>query len=179
MKIVVLTGSPHKKGTSAWMAEEFIRGAKENGHTVYRFDTAFECVHPCIGCDVCQCGKNPCVFKDAMAELYPKLVEADMVVFVTPLYYHGMSAQIKMAIDRFHGIDDLLRGAKKKAALIITAASSDRRITTGAVGSYHETLHYLGWQDAGCLLAYGCYTREDMEKTDYPRQAYQFGKAVG
>lgn len=76
MKLVVITGSPHKRGTSALLAEEFIKGAKEAGHTVYRFNAALECVHPCIGCDVCGCGANPCVFQDAMNELYPRLKQA-------------------------------------------------------------------------------------------------------
>lgn len=176
MRIVVLTGSPHKRGTSALLADEFVRGAIEAGNEVFRFDTAFENVHPCIGCDVCQCGEKPCVFKDSMVDLYPQLQKADMVVFVTPLYYHAMSAQIKMAIDRFHGIDDILRGTDKQAMLIVTAASTEHRITTGAVGSYYEMLHYLGWTDAGTLLVYGCCTRADIEKTDYPEQAYQLGK---
>lgn len=73
MRIVVITGSPHKRGTSALLADEFIRGAEEAGHRVYRFDTAFECVHPCIGCETCECGKKPCVFKDGMMPLYDEL----------------------------------------------------------------------------------------------------------
>lgn len=178
MKIVIITGSPHKQGTSALLADRFIQGLKENGHDIFRFDTAFECVHPCIGCDTCQTGKKPCVFKDCMVELYPKLKDADMVVFISPLYYHGLSSQIKMAIDRFHGIDDFLRGADKKAMLIVTAADTRPSVMDGAVKSYQETVHYLRWQDASTLLAYGCYSRTDMEKTDYPEKAYQMGKAV-
>lgn len=178
MNIVMITGSPHKRGTSALLADEFARGADEAGHRLYRFDAAHECVHPCIGCDTCQCGKNPCVFKDAMNELYPELLKADMVVFVSPLYYHAMSSQLKMTIDRFHGIDDLLRGKPKKAALIMTAASQVKSIFDGAAASYRETVKYLGWEDRGTLLAYGCYTRNDIEKTEYTEQAYFFGKAV-
>ena len=178
MNIVVITGSSHKNGTSALLSDEFIRGAKEAGHSVYRFDTAHECVHPCIGCDACGCGKKPCVFRDAMNELYPEVLKADMVVFVSPLYYHAMSSQIKMAIDRFHGIDDLLRGTPKKTMLIMTAASEVKSIFRGAVASYHETAKYLGWKDCGTLLAYGCYTRADIEKTDYPGKSYALGKAV-
>ena len=178
MRIVVITGSPHKNGTSASLADKFIQGATEAGNEVFRFNTAFENVHPCIGCDTCECGKKPCVFKDGMTELYTKLLKADMVVFVTPLYYHAMSAQIKMAIDRFHGIDDLLRGTNKKAMLLVSAASTEERIMNGVVGSYHETTHYLGWKDMGILLAYGCYSRSDMEKTDYPEQAYQLGRSI-
>ncbi len=178
MNMVVITGSPHKKGTSALLTERFLQGAKEGKNNVFLFHGAFEKVHPCIGCDVCGMGKNPCVFHDSMTPLYEALKNADMVVFVTPLYYHGMSAQIKTVIDRFHGIDDLLRHKNKKAILIVTAASDEERIMNGVVGSYEETLHYLGWQNAGTLLAYGCYSREDIEKTDYPKKAYEMGRAV-
>lgn len=68
MKIVVLTGSPHKNGTSNTLVNEFIRGAEENGHIIKRFDTPFLDIHPCIGCD--HCGMNgPCVFNDDMPKM--------------------------------------------------------------------------------------------------------------
>lgn len=178
MNITVITGSPHKNGTSALLAEEFIHGAQESGHQVYRFDTAFECVHPCIGCDTCEGGAKPCVFQDSMVELYPRVEAADLVAFVSPLYYHGLSAQIKMAIDRFHGIDHHLRGANKKAALIVTAADTAPTLMNGVVGTFRETLRYLKWQEAGMLLAYGCYARADIEKTDYPKLAYRMGRDI-
>lgn len=178
MNIVVLTGSPHKAGTSSLLTDNFIEGAKEAGHDIFRFDAAFEKVHPCIGCDKCQCGKQPCVFKDSMETLYPKLQEADLVAFVTPLYYHGASAQLKAAIDRFHGIDDLIRNTGKKAVLLVTAADTKERIMKGVVGTYIETLHYLNWQDCGKVLAIGCYAREDIEKTEYPKQAYDLGRSL-
>lgn len=178
MKIVVLTGSPHKDGTSSLLADRFIEGVKEVGHEIYRFDTAFEKVHPCIGCDKCKCGENPCVFQDSMTKLYPKLQEADLVTFVTPLYYHGASAQIKTVIDRFHGIDNILRFSPKKAILLVTAADCNDHIMRGAVASYEESIRYLGWQDCGKILAMSCYTRAEIEKTSYPEQAYQLGKKV-
>ena len=54
MKITVISGSPHKEGTSAVLVQEFIRGAEEAGHEVYRFDAAFRKIHPCMACDKCQ-----------------------------------------------------------------------------------------------------------------------------
>lgn len=63
MKILVLTGSPRKNGNSGTLADFLIRGAKEAGHEVVRFDCAFRKVHPCIACN--RCGMNgPCVFQD-------------------------------------------------------------------------------------------------------------------
>ena len=178
MKIVVLTGSPHKFGTSALLIDKFIEGVNESGHDVFRFDAAFEKVHPCVGCDKCQCGKNPCVFQDSMTRLYPKLQEADLIAFATPLYYHGASAQIKAVIDRFHGIDDILRSSVKKTVLLVTAADGNDHIMRGIVATYEESVRYLGWQDCGKVLAMGCYTRAQIEKTDYPEQTYLMGKKV-
>ncbi|MBP2653610.1 MAG: multimeric flavodoxin WrbA family protein [Firmicutes bacterium] len=178
MKIVVLTGSPHKVGTSSLLADSFIDGAKEAGHEIYRFDAAFEKVHPCIACDKCKCGENPCVFQDSMTKLFPQLREADMIAFVTPLYFYGPSSQIKAVIDRFYGINNLLRGTDKKAVLLVSGTNNRDWAMHGIVGNYTEALQYLRWQDCGKVLAKSCRTREDIEKTDYPEQAYQLGKMV-
>lgn len=65
MKVTVITGSPHKKGTSALLADKFIEGAKESGHEVLRFDAAFEEVKPCLACDYCASHDGECIRKDA------------------------------------------------------------------------------------------------------------------
>lgn len=177
-EIIVLTGSPHKEGTSALMADQFILGAKESGHEIIRFDAGLQKLNPCIGCDNCKSGANKCIYSDAISELYPKLIKADIVVFITPLYYHGYSAQIKSVIDRFHGIDNYLRGSDKKSILIVTAAYTQNWVFEGIVANYKTTLKYLGWKDIGKLLAYNCYLRTDIENTDYPKQAYELGKNI-
>ncbi|EHJ02241.1 NADPH-dependent FMN reductase [Clostridium sp. DL-VIII] len=178
MKVTVITGSPRKFGTSTLLADKFIKGAKEAGHEIFRFDAAFEGVHPCTSCNKCEHGDKPCVFQDSMAKLYPHLIDADLIAFVTPLYFFGVSSQIKMAIDRFHGINNQLKGADKKAILMVTAAGKEEHVMNGVVGSYNETLRYLQWQDCGIVLANGCNEREAIEKTNYPEQAYQLGKKL-
>lgn len=175
MKIAVITGSARKNGTSALLADQFIKGAKKAGHEIYRFDAAFSDVHPCIGCDQCKCGVTECVIKDDMLMLYPKLIEADVIVYATPLYYHGMSAQIKTVIDRFHGIDNFLCGAEKKAVLLVTGGNPSAWVMDGIVAMYETDLRYLQWKDAGKVLALGCNTRADIENTSYPEQACQLG----
>ena len=176
MKVLLITGRPHKTGTTAALTEQFTKGATEAGHEVFRFDSAFAKVHPCIGCDKCMTGKNPCVFQDDMQKLIPKLLEADLVAFSTPLYYHGYSAQLKAVIDRFHGIDDLVRGTGKKAVLLAAGASPYAWIMEGLTATYRTELRYLGWQDQGTVLAVNCYSKEDIEKTDYLKLAYELGK---
>ena len=68
MKIVVLEGSPNRHGSSNLLAENFIRGAEEAGHTVRVIDAAHAGVHPCTGC--IHCGyEGPCAQKDGMDEI--------------------------------------------------------------------------------------------------------------
>ena len=81
MRILVITGSAHKKGTSSCLADAFIKGAEEAGHVVCRFDAALKNVHPCIGCDSCRKNERVCVFKDDMQELNPELLKAQYIMF--------------------------------------------------------------------------------------------------
>lgn len=97
MNIVVLTGSPHRNGTTSVLTEEFIKGAESKGHNVFRFDAAFHDIHPCQGCDAC--GMNgPCVQKDDIEnDLIMRLVDADLIALISPVYYWHVSAQLKPA----------------------------------------------------------------------------------
>lgn len=177
MKITVITGSPHRKGTSALLADEFIRGAKEAGHEVFRFDSAFEQVHPCIGCDKCGIGAAPCVQKDEMQKLNPHMLEADLVVLVTPLYYFGFSAQIKTVIDRFYANSYNFTG-NKKSILLATCYDSSERAMHALTESYKAISEYMRWEDAGTILATNCGTRCAIEHSSFPEQAYRMGRAI-
>ena len=69
MKIVVLSGSPHKHGTTSKLVDSFIAGAEAAGHEVVRFDTAFMKIHPCIACEKCHTEYGKCVFADDMVQI--------------------------------------------------------------------------------------------------------------
>lgn len=178
MKITVITSSPHKNGSSALLTDEFIRGAKESGHIVYRFDSAFEKVGPCLGCDRCGLGSATCVQHDSMEKLKPELLAADAVVFVTPLYYFGVSAQLKLVIDRFYALNSKLMGSNKKAVLLATSYDDYDWTMTDITSHYKTIVKYLKWKDTGILLATGCGTRNDIERTEYPTIAYRMGKEI-
>ena len=124
MRIVVLTGSPRKNGNTNYLADQFIKGAKEAGHEVFRFNAATSEVHPCIGCN--HCGMDgPCVYDDDFTNiLRPEIVKADMVVFCSPMYYFGFSTQLKAVIDRFYAINGTLHTYKKCAFLMAYANTS-------------------------------------------------------
>ena len=176
MKILVLTGSPRKNGNSATLADHFIKGAKEAGHEVVRFDAAFKKVHPCIACN--SCGMNgPCVFKDDFEFVRKHIVEADCVVFATPMYYFGISAQLKAVIDRFYAINGSIH-VPKKAVLLMTYANTAASEAVPIQSHYEVLLKYLGWTDAGQIIAPGVWPAGAIRHTPFPEQAYRLGKSI-
>lgn len=178
MNILVVESSPHKHGSSNLLAEEFIRGAKEAGHTVTVFDAGHANIHPCIGCE--KCGMNgPCVQKDDMVVLREKLLAADMAAFVTPLYYFGFSAQLKTVIDRFYSFTGKLTARRLKTALI-AAAWNDDNWTMADLKAHYETLcRYMDFQNMGEILGTGCGTVSMTRHTRFPKEAYELGKRIG
>ncbi len=179
MDIVIITGSPHRRGTSSMLADRFALGAQDKGHSVRRFDSAFMNIKPCLGCDGCRKTEGGgCVHRDDMDEIAAAVTGAEMVAFVTPLYYFGISAQLKAVIDRFYSVNALLRSAPKKAVLLATCADTDEWAMDSLKLHYSTILRYLGWEDCGHILAPGMSVRADIENSGYPQAAYEFGRSV-
>lgn len=174
MKILVLTGSPRKNGNSNTLVDNFIKGAEEKGHNVVRFDSAFKNVHSCTACD--HCGMDgDCVFKDDFEFVKENIVDADMVVFATPMYYFGISAQLKAVIDRFYSINGKIH-TPKKSALIMTYADTREAEAEPIKKHYEVLLNYLGWTSVGEIIASGVWLAGSIKQTKYPQLAYELGK---
>ena len=174
MKIVVLLGSPNRQGSSHLLAECFRQGAQEAGHTVEIIDVAHADIHPCTGC--IHCGyEGPCSQKDDMQGIRAKILDADMMVFATPLYYYGMSAQLKTLIDRFCAFNSSLHSKHMKSALLSVAWNSDDWTFDALEAHYKTLVRYLNLQDMGMVLGYGCGTPSMTKHSPYPQMAYQLG----
>ena len=163
MKIVVISSSPHSKeeSTSFYLASKFIEGAEKAGHEVFTFDAGNAYTHPCRGCGI-------------STDLMPKMLEADMLVLATPLYYYGMSAQLKIVIDRFYSRTGQLHG--KKSLLIATAYNS-ADWTMDAISNHYDTLvRYMEWQDVGKVLGVGCGSHQLVERSEFGDMAFKIGE---
>lgn len=172
MKTIVLEGSPNQHGSSNMLADNFIRGAEEAGHTVKVIDAAHADIHPCIGC--IHCGyEGPCVQKDDVEKF-----RQDMMVFVTPLYYYGMSAQLKILIDRFCAFNSSIQRKRMKSALLTAAWNSDGWTFDALEAHYKTLVHYLNLKDMGMVLGKGCGTPSMTQHSKYPEQAYELGKKL-
>lgn len=150
MKIAVLNGSP-KVGNTAKMVNAFAEGAKEAGHEVEILHVGKMKIGGCLGCEYCHSkGAGTCVQKDDMEKVMPAYKEADLVVFASPIYYFGMTAQLLAAMQRVYAIG---KPAAKKAALLLSSASPNPY--DGAVATYKGTLAFTGIEDAGIITAAG------------------------
>lgn len=179
MKVLVLTGSPHANGTTALLTEEFCEGAIESGHEIIRFDTAKLKIHPCLGCNHCRKNEGKCVHEyDDMIEIVLHLLNADVLVLVSPLYYFGVTSQLKRVIDRLYSVNSLLRESPKKLYLIAAGADTDDWAMDGVKSHYKCLCNYLNWQEGGTLLAYGLSTRQDAENSEYKAMARELGRSI-
>lgn len=177
MKILLISGSPHKEGTTSVLVKAFTKGAEASGHEVYHFNAGQKEVHPCIACERCHSAVSACVFRDDFDEIRERLIEADAVVFASPIYYYGLTAQIKTVIDRFYAINEQLRGAKK-TALLLAFGDNTMESAECAAAPFYGMVDYLGWEVADIVAAKGCYTPEDVVNTEYPDQAYELGSTI-
>ncbi|MDL2321974.1 NAD(P)H-dependent oxidoreductase, partial [Desulfosarcina sp. OttesenSCG-928-B08] len=119
-----------------------------------------------------------CSFTDAFTELEPLLEQADALVFVTPLYWFGFSAQIKAAIDRTYAYasPNALRPLKiKESALLVCAGDTDTSVFNGLISMYETMMLYLNWQNSGILTVPGVLDKGDILKTDAQEKARQLG----
>ena len=177
MRILVLKGSPHRHGSSNLLAERFEEGAREAGHDVESFDVAHADIRPCLGCDACGMA-GACCQADDMAALRDALLDADLVAFATPLYYFGMSAQMKTAIDRFYSFNGQLAGKRLKAVLLAAAWNDDDWTMRDLAAHYATLCRYLNFQDAGSVMGTGCGTVPMTRRTRFPQEAYAGPLAV-
>ena len=85
--ILILSGSPRKGGNSDLLCDEFLRGAQEAGHDVEKVRVAEKKIAPCSGCCYCQDHDGACAHRDDMADLLQKMIDADVLVLASPVYF--------------------------------------------------------------------------------------------
>ena len=156
MNILVLNGSPRPNGNTKQMAEAFRSGALSVGHRVDVVDICKLHINGCLACEYCHTkGRGECIQKDDMQELYALLREAEMLVIASPIYYHGISGQLKCVIDRFYSAAYPTKPPKlKKVAMILSSGDAD--MYNGALFSFKgDFLDYLGLENMGVFTAHG------------------------
>lgn len=174
MNILILIGSPRQEGNTQLLAEAFARGAEAH-HSVTTLSVRDLNVGPCLGCNTCFASEgNACIQNDDMARVYAQLAQADMLVIASPVYFYGISAQLKAVIDRLHNPARNTFHIKKMTLLLVGGASLPElfdSITT----QYELALRFFNIEDGGRILVRGVRERGDIRQTAALQEAYELG----
>lgn len=177
-RVLVITTSLRVGSNSDLLAEKLIEGAKASGHEVEQVSLKGKTIGFCRGCLACQ-KTGRCVLKDDAAGIAEQVKNADVLVFVTPIYYYGMSGQMKTLLDRLNPLyasDYRFR----RVYMLSVAAEDEPSVPEKALTGLQ------GWVDcfekaelAGSLFCGGLNeAREANGKSEAQEKAYAFGKSL-
>ncbi|MCI9444924.1 MAG: flavodoxin family protein [Oscillospiraceae bacterium] len=179
-KVVILNGSPRKKGNTSALVRAFAEGAESAGNMVTEFFLDGMNIHGCKGCFGGHSDRAcPCVQKDDMDQIYPAVRECDVVVLATPLYYWNMSGQLRTAVDRLFALEEgggnLLRGNGRSSALLMAAEGHGFE---DAVLYYDHLMEHLKWTNLGHVLCGGVMNVGDIVGRKELNEARELGMSI-
>ncbi len=175
-RVLILSASPRKQGNSDILCDEFAKGAREAGHEVEKIRIAEKNIGYCRGCYACK-DTGKCAIKDDMAEVLQKMINADVIVFASPVYFYSVDAQLKAVIDRT--VARWLEVKNKEFYYIVTAADKEKEsaeTTLACLRGYADCVE--GAKEMGVVYGMGAYEKGEILNTPAVRQAYEMGKGV-
>lgn len=176
--ILILLGSMRIGGNTDLLAQAFAEGARKNNNTVEIISVADYKVNPCIGCNSCFTREgNRCFQNDDMPRIYEKLKMADVVVAASPVYFYGISAELKAMIDRLH---TPMRNEFpiKKLALLLVGAAELPELFDAIKLQYQMILNFFHLEDAGMVLVRGVKDIGDIKGKDALKEACDLGLSI-
>lgn len=175
-RILILTGSPRRNGNTDRLAQSFAKGAEESNQVEIVSVCDYK-VNPCIGCNSCFSREgNRCFQNDDMTAIYEKLSQADILIIASPVYFYGISSQLKAIIDRLH---TPLRNSFniKKLGLILVGAATLPELFDAIITQYKLVLNFFKLEDAGSVLVRGAKEKGEVSEEDL-KKAFELGKSL-
>ena len=176
-KIVVLSGSPRKNGNTELLVNSFVEGAKVH-NTIEVFSVNKYKVNPCTGCNACKINnEHKCVQNDDMKIIFDSLYDADVLVIASPVYFYGVSAQLKAIIDRFHSPERSQLGIRG-LALLLVGADTIPNLFDSIKSEYQLTLDYFNLKDYGTIFVNGVEEKGAIKGNEKLKDAYSLGLSL-
>lgn len=175
-KVLILSGSPRKGGNSDILCDQFAKGAAEAGHTVEKIRVAEKNIGYCRACYACK-ENGTCVIKDDMSEVLQKMIDADVLVLASPVYFYSIDAQLKALIDRT--VARWLEVRDKEFYYIVTAADVEKRSAETTLSCFRGYADCVdGAKEMGVIYGMGVYEKGKILDTPAMKEAYEMGKQV-
>jgi multimeric flavodoxin WrbA len=175
--VLVISASPRKGGNSDTLCDEFIRGVQESGNQAEKIFLASRKIGYCIGCGVCNT-THKCVQKDEMAEILDKMVDADVIVLATPVYFYTMDAQMKTLIDRT--VPRYTEIQNKDFYFIVAAADTEQKMMDRTIEGFRGFTQdcLTGAREKGIIYGTGAWQAGEIKGTPAMKQAYEMGRNI-
>lgn len=181
MKILALVGSPRKGGNTDLLVDQILQGAKAKaqgqGHFADKLYLYDHDILPCIDCRGCKRGELVCKLEDAMANIYPQLEAADIIIFGTPVYWYGPTAKMKLFIDRLRPFI-ASKKLKGKKGIIVVPSEEGPGCCGPLAEMFRMSFEYLGMTIAGSILASAYEKGEIQETPEELQRAYELGASL-
>lgn len=176
-KVLVIASSPRKQGNSDMLCDEFIRGAKETGNITERIYLRDKNINYCTGCGFCFDHQGECSQKDDMLELKQKMMEADVIVMATPVYFYTMTGQLKTFIDRNCFFYTLLK--EKDFYFIMTAADNSKSAMDRVMEEFRGYLTCLDdVKEKDVIYGISAWNKGDIINSPSMKDAYEMGSRI-
>lgn len=171
--ILLISSSPRKGGNSDLLCDAFMRGAQEAGHSAEKIRLSEQDINSCMGC--CFCIDNPgtCAQNDDMPEIFKKILDADVMVLATPVYFRSMCGQLKIFIDRLCPIYSMIRN--KDVYFIVSAAGGKFPVDSAVESLRVFTGCLSGIREKGIIASTGFWDAGMARGTQIDEQAYIAG----
>lgn len=176
-KVFILSGSPRKGGNSDLLCDEFMKGAVEAGNEVEKIRVAEKNIGYYRACYACK-GTGVCVIKEDMAEVLQKMIDADVLVFASPVYFYSIDAQLKVLIDRT--VARWLEVKNKEFYYIMTAADNEKEAmetTLACFRGYADCVN--GAKEMGVIYGTGVYEKGKIKNSKCMKETYEMGRTIG
>ena len=175
-KVLILSGSPRKNGNSDILCDEFARGAAEAGNHVEKIRVSEKNIGFCRACYACR-GTGVCAIRDDMAEVLRKMIDADVLVLASPVYFYSIDAQLKALIDRT--VARWLEVKNKEFYYIVTAADSGKEAAETTLACFRGYADCVdGAIEKGVIYGMGVYEKGKVKDTAAMKESYEMGRNV-
>ena len=173
-KVLILSASPRKGGNSDTLCNQLMEGAQQAGHQVEKIFLKEKKINYCTGCGACYNRGNGSSQKDDMENMLNKMIDADIIVMATPVYFYTMNGQMKTFIDRTCSRYTEINN--KEFYFIVTAADDDKALMTRTIEEFRGFLYCLeGATEKGIIYGTGAWQIGDIKNKPVMEEAYKIG----
>lgn len=177
MKVLALIGSPRKGSNTDILVDQILEGCKEKGFIIEKLYLYDFSISACTDCRLCKSENYECAIKDDMQEIYPGMVEADVLIFGTPVYWYGPTGKMKLLIDRMRPFI-ASKKMQGKRGVLVAPSEEGPKACKALLEMFRMSFEYLGMEFVDSILSTAYERAEVSGNKEDLEKAYELGVSL-